>query len=157
MRKLLLAALLVFSLTGVAFAGGGVNVTLSCPSYVRYLTGSNTLYVSATLSNYDCSNPVYVQRYTSALIANGGGSFGALSVYGPYPMALSSLVSVPVATCDCSSGPCYPTSPGTKTISGIPVVTIPNATGKMAIANIEFITTDGNAKGSGTCMVSIQP
>ena len=147
-RRLCIAVVIMMLMAaGNSFAG---NIDAACPSTVHYGTGTTTLNVTVTFTNYDCS-PVTYQRYMAGLITNSDATLGGAGIYGPFPKNLTTPIIVPAATCSTTHLPGIVTKI-------IPVTNaVPNVTGKMGAVFVEFLTAKGKSMGDGQCMVSIVP
>lgn len=156
MKKVILVLAAIFLAIGIgnAFADD-LEVDLSCPTTVSYGTGTTTFYATVSLKNWDCTNDSWVQRYMTGLVANAVNTLGNVGAYGPFPRALAAVKTVPHANCTTCTNPngC----PGTVPAFSVPVVTVPNVKGKMAMAMVNFISSAGKMKEGDTCMVSIVP
>jgi len=158
MKKLLVLflsfLLICFGLVATALAGD-LDVDLACPTSVSYGTGTTIFYATVYLKNRDCTNSVTVQRYVTGLVANAGNMIGNVGIYGPFPKALAAAKIVPHANCTTCTNP--KGCPGTVPAFSVPVATVPNTTGKIAMGLVDFITNSGQSIAGDMCMVSIVP
>ena len=115
-----------------------VSVTLSCPSFVHYGTGTTILTVTARLeSGYDA---IALQRYAVSMIANGNSTVTGARIYGPFAKMRSTPINLG--------------SYATMTVN-VPTMTVPNLVGRMAFVAVEFITGTGRSVGGDGCWVNI--
>lgn len=156
MKKLLILflsfLLFCFGLVAIASADS-LDVEIACPASVKQGT---VLMATVYLSNWDCSYSVPVQRYTTALIGNSGGTLGSAGIWGPYSRYLSSVKTVPAANCTTCTNPdgCPGTIPGFI----VPIASAPTALqNTVAMGTVMFLTGQGKVQSGGECMISITP
>jgi hypothetical protein len=134
-----LAGFLVFGISPAL--AGEPEVEVTCPSSVK--VGS---MINVTVKPYNWgSGSVTLSRYMAGIVANGSNTLGGAGLYGPFSKTLATAKTIPGG------------NPGTLSAFTVPVATAPNASGKVALVFIEFLTSNGKDMAGGDCMVSIVP
>lgn len=134
--------------------------SLKCPATVK---AGTSLSITATVSNEDCNNPMYINNSVLSLIGNSGNA--TIGLQGPFVTPLPMLTTIPVAAC--KSVPYYPDHPewGAQTVvtptfhkfSNLVVIAkVPKGmAGTLALVSAGMMDDNNNIHMIGSCPVHI--
>jgi len=126
---------------------GDLGVSVACPTTVQV---GQPLKVRVTLSNYNCTRSITIERLMLGVAGNGAG---ALEIQGPFNKTFDPPKTVPAATCPEPWNP----KPG-KISFRIPVInaTPANYAGTMAMAYVETLDAQGHGQDGNQCFAPVE-
>lgn len=138
--------LLLMLACAMSTTANAIEVSLSCP---RSIGVAHPFEVYAKFKNKDCTDVATIDRL---MVGLAGNKNGGLNLQGPFNINVSPTLVIPPATCDRG----WLITPG-EISQNVRIVSKTPSTlaGKIALAYVEVLQSEGRGEGGDACLVEV--